>query len=435
MKVGILGGGLTGLTIGLQLKHDFEILEKNEECGGLCRSLTEQGFTFDYGGAHIIFSRNTHPVDFMRSVLGENSLRGRRNNKIYFKGRFIHYPFENGLSDLPKEDIFECLYHYLKNDYPEPKSNFKEWIYHTFGKGIAEKYLIPYNEKIWNYRTEDMSLHWVKGRVPKPPLEDVIKSAIGIPTEGYTHQLYFFYPKHGGVQSLIRAMENRIAGNRIIRGFEVKKIERYRSGWKVYDEKLEREYDVLVSTIPIFALISALDDVPDDVLEAVNLLKFNSLVAVMIGLDTEKLKDFTAIYFPDSDIKFHRVGFPMVFSKNNVPAGKSSLVAEITANEGDETWGLNDDEIINHVIDGLDERKIIDEETICYTNIRRTMYAYVIYDLEYCENIKIIKNYISDLGVKLCGRFSEFEYLNMDACVTRGIQMAQELGCVAHEER
>ena len=32
-----------------------------------------------------------------------------------------------------------------------------------------------------------MSLDWVEGRVPKPPLEDVIKAAVGVETEGYTY--------------------------------------------------------------------------------------------------------------------------------------------------------------------------------------------------------------------------------------------------------
>ena len=32
-------------------------------------------------------------------------------------------------------------------------------------------------------------------RIPRPPDDDIIKSAKGIDTEGYKHQLYFHYPK------------------------------------------------------------------------------------------------------------------------------------------------------------------------------------------------------------------------------------------------
>jgi protoporphyrinogen oxidase len=216
------------------------------------------------------------------AVLGENLVQGRRVNKIYFKGKYVKYPFENGLSDLPKEDTFECLYHSLMDKYPIP-TNFKEWIYYTFGKAIAEKYLIPYNEKIWNYPADHMSLHWVEGRVPKPPVEDVIKSAIGIETEGYQHQLFFYYPRQGGIQALIQGLETRIAPENLVRVFPVTQIKRTGSKWTVAGANRTRTYDVLVSTIPIFALAKALGEIPTEVAGALAGLRFNSLIAVMIG--------------------------------------------------------------------------------------------------------------------------------------------------------
>jgi protoporphyrinogen oxidase len=425
MSIGILGGGLTGLTIANSLSCAFEVLERESECGGLCRSIQQDGFTFDYGGAHIIFSRDREPIDFMLAMLGENCVRGRRNNKIFFKGRLVKYPFENALSDLPKEDCFECLYHYLKNDYAKP-SSFKEWIYYTFGKGIAEKYLIPYNEKIWNYDIERMSLHWVEGRVPQPPLEDVIKSAIGIETEGYTHQLYFYYPRTGGIQALTKALEDRVS-SRICRNFEVSRIERRNNSWVVSSGREEKEFERLVSTIPIFALIGAMDSVPKRVLDAANDLKYNSLICVLLGIDVPKLNDITAIYFPDKDFYPNRVGFPMNFSDSNVPTGKSSLIAEITANEGDGIWELDDSHMIQHVIDGLHQRGIINQNTVCYSKVVRTKYAYVIYDLDYLQHIQVIRDYFDELGIISCGRFAEFEYLNMDACVEKGLNLAKQL--------
>ena len=429
MRVGILGGGLTGLTVASSLQHDFEVLERCEECGGLCRTIFEQGFTFDWGGAHIIFSRNQEPVDFMVQTLGENCVRQRRNAKVFFKGKYVKYPFENGLSDLPKKDNLECLYHYIVNNYPKP-SNFKEWLYFTFGKGIAEKYLIPYNEKIWNTKTELMSLDWVEGRVPKPPVKDVIKSAIGIQTEGYTHQLYFYYPKHGGIQALIRALEERASGS-VSLNFEVKKVEKAGDEWVVSSDKEQRRFDKVVSTIPIFDLIGALYSVPEEVTHAAGNLKYNSLITVMLGLDVEDLSDFLAVYIPDGRFKFHRIAFPKTLSQHNVPPGKSAVVAEITSNPGDGTWEMSDGEIAEHVIEGLHNLGIIEPRTICTNTVRRTKYAYIIYDLEYSKKMKVIKDFIAGLGIELCGRFAEFEYLNMDACVQRGLEAARKLNLPA----
>jgi protoporphyrinogen oxidase len=231
MKTAILGGGLTGLTLGYLMKQqgkDFEILERDQECGGLMKTLEHNGFTFDYCGSHVIFSKDTEVLDFMLNLLGKNKVRNRRNTKILYKGRLVKYPFENGLSDLPKKENFECLYYFIQNMVKkergelEKPSNLKEWFSYTFGEAIAEKYLMPYNEKIWKYPPEQMGLEWVE-RVPNPPIEDVIKSSLGISTEGYIHQLHFYYPKVGGIHALIKSLETKI-GDSIVTNFEVVKI-------------------------------------------------------------------------------------------------------------------------------------------------------------------------------------------------------------------
>ena len=427
MKTAILGGGLTGCTLAYLLKDKgpIEVIEKEDECGGLMRSIQEDGFTFDIGGSHIIFSKDKDILNFMISLLDRNYVQRRRNTKILYKGRFIKYPFENSLADLPKEDNFECLYYFIQNLIKKerrelkPPTNLREWCYYTFGKGIAEKYLIPYNEKIWKYPLEKISLEWVE-RIPNPPIEDIIKSALGIPTEGYTHQLYFYYPKYGGIQALIKALELKIQEN-IITNFNVKRIKKENGKWIVSNGKSEREYDKIISTIPIQHLINSLERVPRDVREATNNLKYNSLVTVMIGLDTPKLNDFSWLYIPDKDVLTHRVGFPSNYSPYVAPKGKSSVLAEITFREGDEISKMKETEIVEKTIDDLHKLGIIDKSKVCYINIARLKYAYVINDIDYSKNIEIIRKFLQQIKIDIMGRFAEFKYLNMDDCIKRAI--------------
>ncbi|MBI4335528.1 MAG: NAD(P)-binding protein, partial [Candidatus Omnitrophica bacterium] len=93
IKTGILGGGLAGLSLRYFLRGTAEVLEKEAECGGLCRSIKENGFVFDQGG-HILFSKKQELLDIILKVLGDNVERRRRNNKICYNGRFVKYPFE-----------------------------------------------------------------------------------------------------------------------------------------------------------------------------------------------------------------------------------------------------------------------------------------------------------------------------------------------------
>ena len=92
----------------------------------------------------------------------------------------------------------------LAEHWTKEPTNLEEWAYATFGRGISDKYFLPYNRKIWDCEPSEITLAWV-ARIPKPPLDDVVKSAVGISTEGALHQLYFTYPKRGGYVALVHA--------------------------------------------------------------------------------------------------------------------------------------------------------------------------------------------------------------------------------------
>ncbi|MDD5172503.1 MAG: NAD(P)-binding protein, partial [Candidatus ainarchaeum sp.] len=269
-KTGVLGGGISGLTFA-SLVSGAEVLEKETIAGGLMRSVKEDGYTFDLG-SHIIFSKNKETLGFMLGLLGQNVITHRRNTKIFYKGTKVKYPFENGLGDLPKQEAMECFddykaaYEKRENGELVPPRNFKEWMHYRFGKAITEKYLYPYNKKIWDYPPEKMDIFWVEGRVPQPPLEDVRKAAMGQESEGYTHQLNFYYPAKGGMQAVTDALVNKI-GNRLKTGFEAKKVRREDGKWVVEGPET-RVYDRLVTTMHINDFIKIYDGVPKEVKEA-----------------------------------------------------------------------------------------------------------------------------------------------------------------------
>ena len=127
----------------------------------------------------------------------------------------------------------------------------------------------------------------------------MIKAAVGVETEGYTHQLYFNYPSHGGIESLPRALAERVRN--ITPDFTVDRIWKEAGQWCVSNGRTTRRYDQLVSTIPIQELAHALRGTPPEIIAAVDSLRYNSLVTVAVGLDSARLPDYTAIYVPDPE--------------------------------------------------------------------------------------------------------------------------------------
>ena len=196
MKIVLLGGGIASISLSYFLQNNKKIteliiLEKERKPGGLLRSYNAKGIYYDVG-PHIIFSKNKKILKIILKILGKNKIKLRRSNKIvYDKNTFIKYPFENELHRLPSKELNFALNKFLSNKYSSLKpKTMKEFFLKNFGEGIFKLYLEPYNNKIWKMNTAKLDTQMVE-RIPKPPKEDIIKSAKGIQTEGYKHQLYF----------------------------------------------------------------------------------------------------------------------------------------------------------------------------------------------------------------------------------------------------
>jgi protoporphyrinogen oxidase len=434
--IGIIGAGVSGLSLSLFLDEEVQILEQSDHVGGFAASFSKDGFTFDYG-PHILFSKNPDTLQFLVRALGSNVHRCRRNNRIAFKERLIKYPFENDLKSLPLEDNFECLYHYVdnpfKNRYPQPQ-DLKEWLLKHFGQGICDRYLFPYNEKVWNIPVEELSMSWAD-RIPKPPLRDVIKSALGYETEGYLHQLYYYYPLQGGYQAISEAL---VSKSKIVFNTEVMEIFPTADGrYCLHDGQTRYHFDEIVSTMPIQELLPRLKvPIPDAVRAAVSRLIVNPIIIVSLGLRGRDENQFTAVYVPESGFWVNRISFPCTFSPGNGPDGHFSLQAEITCRKDSEVWQTADADILNHVLQALRSRGILTPaHEIVVSDIRRKEYAYVVYDRGYEENIMTVRKWFAGEKIHLLGRFSYFEYINIDGAVDRALELANRLNPTVREPK
>ncbi|MDI1353238.1 MAG: FAD-dependent oxidoreductase [bacterium] len=427
-EIGIIGAGPSGLAMSLFLNQASELLEQKNHVGGHAASYLKEGFTFDYG-PHIMFSQNKSILNFMITSLNDNVEKLKRANKIAYKGLLVKYPFENDLKSLPKEDCFFCLKEFVYNPYkelyPNPK-NMREWLLSVFGKGICESYLFPYNEKVWNIAVDKLSMHWAE-RIPKPPADDIIKSAIGFETEGYLHQLYYHYPKQGGYQAI---SESWAKACQVTHNFKVKKISKNDAGrFVVASDDMVREYATLISTMPIHQFFKCLQlPIPLEVRQAVEQLIVNPMFIISFGVRGEDLQQLTAVYLPDPDFHVNRVSYPSTFSKQNAPEGHYSVQAEITCVVDSDLWQLSDREILNYTKKGLQERGLLPQDAdIVVEDVKRELNAYVVYDVGYEQRTKLIRDWCQKQGIYLVGRFSYFEYVNVDMAIERALNISMVL--------
>jgi len=424
-NIGILGGGASGVLAALFLdkkQFTYEVLEAKANLGGHASSIFDRGYVFDYG-PHIMFSKDKEILDFMIRSLGENVHRCTRHNKVYFKDRLVKYPFENDLNSLPLQDNYECLMGYIYNPYREEyanPANLREWLLKVFGKGICERYLFPYNEKVWNLPVDQLSMFWAD-RIPNPPKEDIIKSALGFETEGYLHQLYYHYPRNGGYQAITEAWAQRI--NKPTTEFPIKQVNRLSDGkYEIVSGNRKKTFDQLISTLSIHDFIEiATFEIPSHVRKAAKNLIVNPMYVINFGIKGVDKNQYTAIYFPDPEFYVNRLSFPATFSPENAPQGHYSVQAEITCRPDSKTWNMSEKDILAHVKQGLKVRGLLptSDTEIVYEEVVRSKYSYVVYDVHFQKNADIIRSWFPSVGIHLLGRFSYFEYINIDGAVHR----------------
>ena len=189
----------------------------------------------------------------------------------------------------------------------------------------------------------------------------------------------------------------------------------------------ERWYRTLVNTIPFHELLKVWKDAPAELQQYATKLRYNSLVNVLIGCNTDPGHNFTALYVPDKEIVFHRLSFPKAFGDQCVPPGGSSIMAEITTNAGDGVWETDDDAMIERVLGEIERIGFVDRQSVVYTRVARFLYGYPVYDLEYRANVTEMREIVAATGLRLLGRFAQFDYINSDVCVERALAMANEL--------
>jgi protoporphyrinogen oxidase len=431
----IVGAGIAGLSTAYHLRNeDYHIYEKEGEVGGLCRSFKKDGFTFDFTG-HLLHLRSEYASKLLEKLLPDRLKTHFRRASIYSKSVFTPYPFQANLYGLPKEVIKECvvgfveakeareeLYKIGANNANDSGISFKDWIVNTFGSGIANHFMIPYNEKMWKSDLSEVSSEWVDWSIPVPRLDEVIAGALGIenPRMGYSAQ--FLYPEKEGIEILPRAFlphVNNINYNRKLTAVDLHE----KRVW--FDDNSSIEYDRLVSTIPLPELLDSIENLPQSISELRHTLRHISVLNVNLGIEARTVSDQHWIYFPEKEIPFYRVGLYTNFSSELAPAKCSSLYVEVSYLPGD---SLNQPDALERVYDGLKACGLLkNKDHIIVENIIDIPYAYVIHDDSRCKNLPKIMDYLNKHDIFSIGRYGGWQYMSMEDALLQGKELAESI--------
>jgi len=433
----IIGAGLAGLSAAYYLGHrEYEICEKDHEVGGLCRSYRADGFTFDYTG-HLMHVRRQETMNLLETLLPQAFTLHRRRASIYAQGVFTPYPFQANLYKLPREVIKECLVGFIKAVEQRSTANtfgsktlsnneaasFKDWIIGAFGKGIANYFMLPYNEKLWQTDLSSLSSDWVEWSIPVPSVDEVVGGALGIENEQMGYSAQFYYPGEGGIGVLPRSFLPHI--NEVKCGKQLTALDlKEKRAW--FSDGSTQCYSALVSTAPLTELLGMIRRLPPEIAAIKSNLKHISVLDINLGINRDALSDQHWIYFPERDFPFYRAGCYSNFSAATAPAGTTSLYIEVSYLPG---TLLDKQGIINAAFQSLSRCGIlIDQDQILAQSAVELPYAYVIYDSFRKDHLPRVMDYLARNSVWSIGRYGSWKYMSMEDTILEGKAVAEALG-------
>lgn len=424
-KIVILGAGLSGLSTSFFLKKikiEAPIFEKEKECGGLCRSIKKDGFIFDFSG-HLLHFRNRKILSLVRSLLGSNLIRHRRNSWIYTFNKFIPYPFQTNLHYLPKKIAKECLLRFTEFRNNGLASfngaSFSEWINRQFGSGIARHFMIPYNEKFWKTPLKKLTYDWAERFILMPSSEDIIKDSCGRSRQDLGYNASFWYPKTGGIEELIKVFTPGVKDvflNREAKEIDLKKkIITFKNGPK-------EKYDILISTVPLPELAKIVKGLPKSMLSNFKKLKWLSIYNINFGIEKIIQPNRHWIYFPQKNIPFFRTGFFHNFSSSLTPVDKGSIYIEISYTKDKPIAKKN---ITLDIRKDLEKIGIVKKGVrVCCEDAKDIKYGYPIYDSNYSAAKDAILKFLSQNNIISCGRFGGWQYFSMEDVILEAQEIA-----------
>jgi protoporphyrinogen oxidase len=427
----ILGAGLTGLSAAfhLQAERETRVLEREDRPGGLCRSFTRDGFTFDLTG-HLLHLRRPEIRDLVMQLVPEDRFeRIDRRSFIHAHGVRTPYPFQVNTHGLPPQVVAECLLGFIEasrqaevTPQEAERLSFRQWVLRTFGPGIARHFMFPYNEKLWLCDLETMTCEWASWSIPRPALQDVVEGALGISRKAFGYNPSFLYPKEGGIEVLPAALAARVknVSCRVeVRAVDVRRrIVRTEAGESI-------PFEILVSTLPLPKLIEMSEGLPAWTGAAARALRHVSVVNVNLGIDRVLPGGTHWVYFPEKEYVFYRAGFPASFTRAAAPPGCSSIYLEIAAPPGAR---MDEDEVTGRARDGLIRAGLLEpSDRIVTRAVFHIDPAYVIHDRHRRDALPRLLAELRAHGIHSAGRYGAWYYNSMEDSLAEGRELAQEI--------
>lgn len=451
-SVVILGGGPCGLYAGRVLSRlgvNVTVLEKDERPGGLATSHKRGENWYDLG-CHMLHEFDKEIFEDIMGLMGDESIPVELDAKIRWAGSFYRYPLQ--FQDMIKGIPFPKLVYYTmglfyaqfrKTLVPWVPKNAEEALIQLYGAPLYKFFFRDFTHRYWGIHPRDLSATFITTKMPRLSAVDVLKKALGKigikEKEGHIravdsalHEETLHYSRTGA-EAMPRAIATAIEeeGGKVILGAEVSNV--LLEDGKVKAVQFVKDgqthvvpCDECISTIPVPWLVKKVEpQVPQEVLNAANRLRFKPIS--IYGLLVKKEKCIDALYIYYRDRVFHRVGEPKNAGLKVNPPDHTVLIVETTCEIGDDKWN-GSDIAKESIFADLEAENICKKEDVVEIHVLHGETGYPVFALGFEQYLDVVMNWVRSVpNLQTTGRQGGFKYPNMHAAMRMGATAAQTI--------
>jgi len=409
----IVGGGISGLAFADRVReHDYLVVEAQGELGGYCKTIVQDGFVWDYSGHFFHFRHPEIEQELARRMGAQRIVTVKKDSRIRFGDAYVDFPFQKNIHQLPREDFLACLTDlHFRDD--APAENFRDMLYARFGRGIAERFLVPYNEKLYATDLRHLDVEAMGRFFPFADEDEIIRNFVAADNDSYNAT--FTYPEGGAIQ-YVRALASELDPNRILTDSPVTAIDPAKRIATTPQGDIEFEY--LVSSMPFPRLLSAAGVTHDPSIYSANKVEIFNL-----GFDAKGPEDVHWIYYPQRDLPFYRVGF----YDNIMGTDRMSLYVEIGRPPDYALDPAAVDATREAVLDGLRRAGVIDSQQLVSSHHILLDPAYVHITRASRADVEEKRRVLASRGVYSIGRYGGWTYCAIEDNIVEARALAEDL--------
>lgn len=299
----VIGAGVSGLSFANWWRECCPsdrvlVLEAEATPGGYCKTVIRSGFVWDYSG-HFFHFKDPAVEAWLRSRMREPPHTVQRVAKIRYADRDIDFPFQSHIHQLPHDEFLECLVDLYFRPHAAHPASFADMLYQRLGRAITDKFLRPYNEKLYATRIDELDVDAMGRFFPQVDFADVIANMRpGGRATGYNAT--FTYPAGGAIE-YIHALLADLDSSAVSCGEPVIAIDLDAHIVTTPRRTISYRRVVSCAPLPTLARLSRVAHAP--------VFSSNKVLVWNLGFDRKGATDIHWMYFPDPSIAFYRVGW------------------------------------------------------------------------------------------------------------------------------